>query len=430
MKRWIAVLLALCLAWGLAACAAKQPQEGGGAAEAGEEAGEEKQAALEEVYRQLTKVHPRPYVHTTEEALREKRDEVAARLPGLDRWGAALAIQELVAQVRDGHTSVSPGIAGHYLPFWLREVEGRYVLWAAVDEELRRKVLTAVNGVPAEELAERLRPVISYENEPWMRRCAGEAMGTMEYLRYAGAAEEVNGARIAWWDPVSGETGEQWLDARDDINIEAVPMDALQQHGGVATLMRWGSAERLYYHVDTLADGTVYVQYNECAEQPEYPVQQLAQDTAAALAAGGRRLIVDLRYNTGGDNQAFYPMRVQVKALVEQGIEVYGLIGAGTFSSAVWNAYDLRQAGAVLVGEPTGGCVSGPGNCAAVPLPGGLSLWLAKQYRTYHATMGDVERADPLDGKPLLPDRTVRQTLADYTAGRDTAVEAILAGLD
>ena len=44
--------------------------------------------------------------------------------------------------------------------------------------------------------------------------------------------------------------------------------------------------------------------------------------------------------------------------------------------------------------------------------------------------MGDSGQADPLDGKPLLPDVTVRQTLADYIAGRDTVLEAVLSGLD
>lgn len=425
MKRWTAVVLIFCVIAGLAACAAKTPPQSGGDALTEEE----KQAALEEVYHQLTKVHPRPYAHTSEKTLGEKREEVAARLPKLDRWGTALAIQEMAALLGDGHTSVSAGTAGHYLPFWLREVEGQYVLWAAEDEELRGKVLVAINGVAAEELAQRLRPVISYENEPWMRQCAGEDIGIMEYLRYAGAAQRLDGAQVAWRDPVNGEEGEQWVEAQANINVNAVPMEALRQHGRVPTLMRWASDDRRFYHVDALADGTVYVQYNECAEQPEYSVQQLAEDTAAAVESGGR-LVIDLRYNSGGDNQAFYPMRVLVKALVGQGTEVYGLIGTGTFSSAVWNAYDLRQAGATLVGEPTGGCVSSPGNCAALALPGGLSLWMAKQYRTYYAAMGDAGQADPLDGKPLLPDVTVRQTLADYIAGRDTVLEAVLSGLD
>ena len=76
------------------------------------------------------------------------------------------------------------------------------------------------------------------------------------------------------------------------------------------------------------------------------------------------------------------------------------------------NAQDLRDLGAVLVGETTGGSLGGFGELGQERLPNGCTLlYSTKNF----GSEGPVE-----------PDETVSQTVADLLAGKDTAVESVL----
>src|SRR5690606_997992 len=98
-----------------------------------------------------------------------------------------------------------------------------------------------------------------------------------------------------------------------------------------------------------------YFQYNVCADDPDRPFAQFTQELFAEVDTQPvERMVVDLRFNGGGDSRVLQPF---LKALANRPhLAVYTLIGRSTFSSALMNAIALdQQAAAVLVGEPTGG---------------------------------------------------------------------------
>jgi C-terminal processing protease CtpA/Prc len=97
---------------------------------------------------------------------------------------------------------------------------------------------------------------------------------------------------------------------------------------------------------------------------------------------------------------------------------IFVLIGPGTFSSAILNAIELKQQGATLVGEPTGGGAGHYGEVKILTLPNSK---LAVRYTSkfFSAPKG-------LDGSSLQPDLPAPTTLTDALSGRDTAFFAAM----
>jgi C-terminal processing protease CtpA/Prc len=128
-------------------------------------------------------------------------------------------------------------------------------------------------------------------------------------------------------------------------------------------------------------------------------------------------IIVDLRYNGGGNSLVLRPF---LKALEERpDLDVTTLIGRQTFSSALMNAIQLDEAGATLIGEPTGGRPNHYGEVRPFRLPNsGLPIFYATRY------FRELEDRDPAS---LEPDIAVDPTIEDQLAGRDAVLQRALA---
>jgi C-terminal processing protease CtpA/Prc len=131
-------------------------------------------------------------------------------------------------------------------------------------------------------------------------------------------------------------------------------------------------------------------------------------------------VIVDLRGNGGGNSEVIAPLLKGLSnrpALAEHG-RIFALIDRRTFSSALMNSIQLRdQAHAVLIGEPTGGRPNHYGEVRTFRLPNsGLTVFHSTKYFTMQAE----------DTPSLMPHITVKQSSADYLAGRDPVLAAAL----
>ena len=133
------------------------------------------------------------------------------------------------------------------------------------------------------------------------------------------------------------------------------------------------------------------------------------------------RFVIDLRQNAGGDFLRFRLTMlggIRERAGSGKPVALYAITGRRTFSAAMVNAIDLRKAGATLVGEPTGGRPNGYSENESLVLPNSR---LAVGYSTMHYRFAD----DADDA--VKPDHPAPITWPDYAAGRDAALEWILA---
>ena len=176
-------------------------------------------------------------------------------------------------------------------------------------------------------------------------------------------------------------------------------------------------------------DQVLYLQYNEVVRASgSSTITELAHAIDKALSAGDvTRLVVDLRYNPGGNDRTYAPLLdvlTSNPALAPPGALI-ALIGRQTFSAAVLLATELdAETNAVFVGEPTGGSPNLYADPRALTLPNsGIVVHVSSKYFEVGGP------ADPRDA--IAPDIAVTASLADFLAGRDPVLDTALeVGLD
>ena len=393
-----------------------------GALAAGPDQAQARQEDLDTLYAALQEHHPDLYANTPQEAFEAKKAEIEGRLAEESDVDFALDLQSLVALIGDSHTTTNIGSVlnstGLY-PFGAEWYDGSWVLTGAEEEDaaLLGQTVTALNGVPMDEICTRFGTLVSADNPVKLRRQTEQLLYSEACLDYLGIAE-------------SGEPLEVTTSG-GSFTVEALPMEGFgdaalsslsqQRESTPATAYRKGT----YYFAQSLDDTTYYIQFNQCMEDPKQPMDGFAAQVEAELEAGDyRQVLLDLRNNGGGSDGVIWPLLQVLRRAMDRGMEGVGLIGETTFSSAIINAVELQEMGMALVGEPASGSVDHFGSVRSAQLPNsGLRLGVSSKY----IDLGELLDADAGRGvEPLEPDVTAAQTMADTLAGRDSAVEWLL----
>lgn len=412
---WRGVLSAL-LALSLAVPACAAPVDGETAAARKED--------LEFLYQTLERAHPDLFANTPEERFLERKAAIETGLEEADDFTFALELQSLTALAGDSHTTLALGGSMsqtvHYYPMSLLHRDGRWYLSAAPTERraLLGREVTAVNGRSMEETVEAFGAVLSADNGVKLRRQYRQSCNVAEFYEYlelarAGDPLELTlaGGEALALAPVSAE--------------ELARMDLVRLSDGLPQPVT-GVQDR-FYLAFPLDEGTYYIQYNSCREDPELPMETFAAQVEQDLSAGQyRRVVVDLRNNGGGSDGVIIPLLMELAPLVRSGeLELWGLVGEATFSSASINALEIREMGGGLAGEPTSGSVDHFGSTGSFTLPNtGVRVSMSTKFID---TGTLLECAAGLGVEPIQPDVTVYQTLEDYLAGQDTLVDALCA---
>lgn len=147
-------------------------------------------------------------------------------------------------------------------------------------------------------------------------------------------------------------------------------------------------------------------------------------------------IILDLRLNTGGDFFNIIAFAQALPELLPAGGRIYVLVGPVTFSAALVTAALLRQYGrekVLLVGEPMGDAETFWSEGMPLYLPNsGISVnpamwkWSLKEPCTDPANCYFAGAILGPQGVTLEPNIEVKVAFADYAAGRDPVLEAVL----
>ena len=182
-----------------------------------------------------------------------------------------------------------------------------------------------------------------------------------------------------------------------------------------------------WYWYEYLADAhLLYIQYNRCRNNPKKSFKRFVQ--ALFRFVDGRnisrkvdRVIVDLRFNTGGDSSVIDPLieGFHKRSQLSDKGRLYMLIGRGTFSSGMMAAVRFRQdLDAILIGEGSGSPPNEYGEVESFILPNSR---IQIEYTTKFFRL--VEDSDP---PTLEPDLPVQLSMADLLSGRDQVFETAL----
>ena len=227
----------------------------------------------------------------------------------------------------------------------------------------------------------------------------------------------------SWWDlcPTRPRDDGSWVSA---LSNDAARLPLYLQN-----------TERQYWS-QYLPNGRLfYIQFNRATNAPtgeslaEFGKRALGELQSAAVD----KIVVDLRFNTGGDLSIGRPFIERLAALAkERKTKVYVITGRATFSAGLFHALQLRQeVNAILVGEPVGDELDFWSEGGNLLTPNSrLSLHYADRFHS----MSSVPRPEfaqylvtdtDLSVTNVKPDILVRMSARDYFAGRDRALQAV-----
>ena len=175
--------------------------------------------------------------------------------------------------------------------------------------------------------------------------------------------------------------------------------------------------------------GPLYFQFNRCADQADEKISEFAKRLESAWRdPKAQTLVVDLRFNTGGNLDLAKDMMAHLQQEAA-GRPVYVIIGRATFSAGLYHAAQWKQWGkATFIGESVGDRLDFWSEGGNLNLPNSrIAVHFADSFHSY-------SRKEYPDRKPyfedlsidsLAPNYPASPTFADYLAGRDPAMDVV-----
>ena len=195
-------------------------------------------------------------------------------------------------------------------------------------------------------------------------------------------------------------------------------------------------AERPWRLVFTEAIDGAYIQLKSTAGEG---ISGFLSGALAELRARRpRNIVVDLRFNLGGDLNLARDFMQALPALAAGG-RLYAITSGRTFSAAISSLGYLKQAAGdrlTIVGEPIGDRLEFWAEGEMIRLPGaGAMLLYATERHNYMTGCPEADchaaiRDHPIRVATLRPDLPTPLRFADFIAGRDPAMAAIAADIN
>ncbi len=361
-------------------------------------------------------------------AFRRSIEALSTQVPSLTDEEVGAGVQKILVAVGDGHTTIIPDDVGPitFLAlmvdfYWFDD--GVYV--ASVRPGLGNLFaarVTAVGGVPIEDVMSRIMPFVPRDNTHSGRWLGAQLMQYTSVLRSAGVPAPDQGTELSLVLDGGGPTTAV-VAAHDRA---ALPR--LHSPGGVtaATPRYLRDNDHPFWLEPLPVDHTLYVNFNGVRDDPSESLASFAQRVDGLLRSGDfSSVIVDVRLNNGGDNTLLAPLLATLRAFDEASDthRIFTIIGRATFSAGQNFVTRLEATTRVVfVGEATGGKPNHFGDESDIPLPySGLHVSVAS--RLY-------EDGGPADERSAIePDIPVPVDASDYFANRDPAFDAAMAAI-
>ncbi len=292
----------------------------------------------------------------------------------------------------------------------------------------------------------RLRPLYA-GNDQWARYMAGYTLTSPDALM---------GIGLLHGDGAATFTVEK-DGRRFDANIAPAPFvrrDAPEENWWFLSPAHpanagWVSALRAQHLTPALAGAAAFYRFARCSNDIAYLQMNRAEDAPdgeTVPAFGARiladlaahppaKLIIDLRFNTGGNLQRGFQLFHDLAAspLGQTPGKIFVLVGPNTFSAGITHVVQVRQGSrAKLVGTSPGDALESWSEGGNVVLPhSAIAMHYANLAHTYSdrpSGLPDNLVALDLNIHSLAPDVRADWTWSAYLAGRDPYAEAALGG--
>jgi hypothetical protein len=369
------------------------------------------EAQLSAGQKDFAKVYPKDQFDRELTAIR--RD-----VPQLSNHEIKLRLMRLVASAHIVHNSIDIPKGFQRLPMTFYWFSDGLAVTSAVPEyrEAIGARVIRVGSMTPEQLEAAVAPYVSHENQQWLHEMSPTYMRLVDVLHQLKLEDAEGHVTMTVAKPggqaftVSIATGgaPQTLVSAEDV-LHIPPRLALRRN-----------LSPYYWYRYLPESQTLYIQYNKCDNDPQLSFKAFANEMFAAVdALPIQRTVMDLRFNTGGDNSIVRPLEraLQDRPALSAPGHLYALIGRLTTSSGMDAAADFRgRLHAMLIGEPLGEKPNTYGEVKNFTLP---HSGLVVRYSTKF-----FRAAPDSDPTSIEPDILVTRSIADFLAGRDPVLDA------
>ena len=327
-------------------------------------------------------VHPNPFHRVPEAVFDSARQVLEQDIDRLNDRMIAVRMAALVALISDGHTSlrIKSGVltSDQWFPLHIEQfVEGLFVVGT---DQPNQAVLGAqvirVGNQPAEVAWERAESLIGGDNLFFKMGVAPLLMAMPEALEALGLTTDnrltltvklANGqTKTVQVSPVNLSSGRNWFFGEAGANeTRATLPDFPERNLDLACQHRLDG----YWYTLDKATGRLYAQINMVlntdkpvflnGERRSVSLSGFADELFRQVDTGDvRKLILDLRYNGGGNNRLAVPIvdGIVARSAINQKDRLFVITGRQTYSAAM-NLTSLLEGrtNATFAGEPPGG---------------------------------------------------------------------------
>ena len=395
------------------------------------------------VKKSLPETHAQLFHSISEPEFNASIDLLGERVPELSHQEIIVELSAIVASINDGHTRLTlPMVEGsdffaghsttptpkdpsmlfnHYPVRFYIYKDGLFVRKIAAEHsEFAGAKVIRIGRLSADDAMSEVSRVVHRDNELQLRHLMPSRLVIPEVLYALKISDSQNRVDLLLETndgkqhtvrllPVARDNPVEWVDSRKPAVEKPIYLRNPKSN---------------FWFEYIAPQKAVYWQFNEVYDKPEESVAQFALRLTDFIANNDvNSLIVDLRFNAGGDNtlnRSLVHALIRSPKLRDPG-SLFVITGRGTFSAAMMFAIDLeKQTNAIFVGEPTGAALNHYGDSRKVQLPNsGLTIRVSTLYWQYS---GPKDKRSAIE--PHLPAVLSSQ---DYLNGRDPALEMIWA---
>lgn len=280
-----------------------------------------RQEDLELLYQTIRDRHPGPFTNTPEQEFLARIAQIEARIDTEDSMSFGLDLQSLAALIGDSHTTTNLNSilsSGHMFPVSVKWMDGDWVLYQvdASHQSALGQQVTSVNGFSMDQVQEKMAPLISADNEIKLRRQLSQVFGHQEIMVYCGLIKPEEDLTLTLENGTSITLSP--LSMQDQSGWPKINGLSQQRQGSAPTDYQKGT----YYFSLPLDSRTYYIQYNQCKEDPELPMETFTAQVMADLEQGSYSvLLLDLRNNGGGSDGVIWPLLRVLRQAMDRGME-------------------------------------------------------------------------------------------------------------
>lgn len=373
----------------------------------------------------LKKVTPADFDSAVEQLYKE--------LPAMQDHERLAGLARIVSLFKYGHTSLSwfqspfkyhVALVNFY---WFSDglyAEGADKKYAAI---IGAKLIK-VEGMPIEQVLERLKPLVPVENDQYYKAYGLDMLNRPEALHAQGITKELK-RTIRYSFEKEGKIIEVEVATKEKFDLPR-EYGFTKQEGEWASARSQGSTpfylkhlDKNYYYEYLPASKTVYVRQSQVVDDRSENILNFYKKVFEFIDSNEvDKLVLDVRLNGGGNNFKNKPVItgiIECKKINKPG-KLFVIIGRRTFSACQNLVNELSTyTNAIFVGEPTGENVNFFGDNRRINLPKtGIPVYLS------FAWWQDKPQWD--NSKWLAPKIAVEMSFEEYKNNGDPVLEACL----